>query len=75
MKKYIYLDILNQNNTINNADFSEFKNLKKIEFNENMKNIPKNNFRNCPKLTDIICSKDFFENLPKEDKQNFQNVE
>ena len=70
-----YLDILNQNNTINNADFSEFKNLKKIEFNENMKNIPKNNFRNCPKLTDIICSKDFFENLPKEDKQNFQNVE
>jgi hypothetical protein len=70
-----YLDILNQNNSINDVGFSEFKNLKKIEFNENMENIPKNNFRDCPKLTDIICSKNLFQNLKNEDKNNFQNVE
>ena len=70
-----YLDILNQDNTLNNVDFSDFKNLKKIEFNDNMENIPKNNFRNCPKLTDIICSANLFKNLNKEDKNNFQNVE
>ena len=70
-----YLDILNRNKSIENIDFSDFKNLKKIEFNENMENIPKNNFHNCPKLTDIICSKNFFQNLSKQDKQNFQNVE
>ena len=70
-----YLDILNRNKSINNVDFSEFKNLKKIEFTENMENIPLNHFHNCPKLTDIICSKNFFQNLSQKDKQNFQNVE
>ena len=70
-----YLDILNQDNSINNVDFSEFKNLKKIEFSQRMKNIPKCNFRNCPKLSEIICSKNLFQNLDKEDKQNFKNVE
>ena len=36
-----YLDILNRNKTIEDAEFSKFKNLKKIEFSEEMENIPK----------------------------------
>ena len=69
------LYILNREETIEDVDFSDFKNLKKIEFQEEAENIPLNNFRNCPKLTDLICSPQLLENLSSEDKQNFQNIE
>ena len=70
-----YLEILNRDDTIEDVNFSNFKNLKKIEFQEEMENIPLNNFRNCPKLTDLVCSPKLLENLTAEDKENFQNIE
>ena len=69
-----HLEILNYNDTLDDVDFSKFKNLKKIEFQENMENIPLNNFRNCPKLTDLICSPNLLKNLAPQDKANFQNI-
>lgn len=69
------LNILNTDETIDNVDFSNFKNLKKIEFQEEAEKIPLNNFRNCPKLTDLICSPKLLENLESQDKENFQNIE
>ena len=70
-----HLEILNMDDTLDDVDFSKFKNLKKIEFQEYMENIPLNNFRNCPKLTDLICSPKLLKNLEPKDKENFQNIE
>ena len=71
-----HLEILNKiDNTLENADFSEFKNLKKIEFEKEIENVPLNNFRNCARLTDLICSTKLLENISPDDKKNFQNIE
>ena len=55
--------------------FTKFKNLKKLSFEKEIEKIPLNNFRNCPTLTDLICSPKLLSNLEKEDKENFQNIE
>ena len=68
------LDILNREK-FTEDDFSKFQNLKKIEFAEEIENLPLNNFRNYPNLTDLICSLKLLNNLEKEDKEKFQNIE
>ena len=70
-----HLKILDRVKKLDNIDFSRFKNLKKIEFPNVVEKIVSNNFRNCPNLREISCSKNLFSNLDKEDKKNYQNVE
>ena len=69
------LNILNGNENLENISFEDFKNLEKIRFSKYVENIPLNNFRSCPKLTEIICSQNLIENLEPKDKENFQNIE
>jgi len=68
------LDILNNMKELEDVSFGEFKNLKKIEFKDTIEKIPSNNFRDCPKLTEIICSDSLLKSLEPEDKENFQNI-
>ena len=74
-KQICNLDILNRQKNIENVSFEDFKSLKKIEFSEEVENVPSNNFRNCPKLTQIICAENLLKNLENKDKENFQNIE
>ena len=67
------LSILNRTKNLENVDFFNFKNL--LEFEEEVENVPLNNFRNCPKLTKLICSPNLLKNLQPKDKEKFQNIE
>ena len=69
------IKILDNNKNIENLDFSGFKYLKRIEFPNGVEKVMNNNFRNCKNLKEIKCPKNLFQNLNKEDKINFQNVE
>ena len=68
------LKLLGKDKDLNNLNFKEFTNLKKIEFSKDIEKINSNNLRDCPKLKEITCSKKLFCNLDKEIKKNFQNV-
>jgi len=68
------LIILNNMKELEDVSFGEFKNLKKIEFVDTIEIVPSNNFRDCPKLTEIICSDSLLKSLEPEDKENFQNI-
>ena len=69
------LNILDLKENINDKSFKNFSKLEEIQLSKYIKNIPKNEFNKCKKLSKIKCNPKLFINLSPEDKSNFQEVE